>query len=166
MFAPGIPDFYQGTEFFEPTLVDPDNRRSIDFACREKALSDPDIENLETTFGWSALADPEVADRFKLALTARGLRLRQNHPALFTNGQYEPLAVTGVPEGSVLAAARRLSDLTVIAVVPRFAATHCFGDLQRATDIYGRARIEFEGGHQPLDIGPRLSHCPALLFSR
>lgn len=92
---PGIPDIYQGSEVGFRSLTDPDNRRAVDFALLERALSDP-----------AALAEP---DREKFALTRTLLTLRRTHPDLFLSGSYEPL---DAPEG-VLAFARRQGALTL-----------------------------------------------------
>ena len=70
---PGVPDIYQGAELWEQSLVDPDNRRPVDFARRAALLADP------------AAAPP------KLALIARLLGLRREKPELFAAGSYEPL---------------------------------------------------------------------------
>lgn len=86
---PGIPDIYQGGEVGSHALTDPDNRRAVDFARLERALSDP-----------AALAG---TDREKFELTRRLLTLRRAHPDLFLRGSYE---VIEAPEG-VLAFARR-----------------------------------------------------------
>ncbi|MET4898820.1 malto-oligosyltrehalose synthase [Sphingomonadaceae bacterium jetA1] len=80
---PGIPDCYQGTEFFDLSLVDPDNRRPVDYAARAAAL--------------------ERGDHPKLSLLADLLGLRRRHPTLFAQGDYEPLDVTGHGRDRVLA---------------------------------------------------------------
>jgi len=104
--APGVPDLYQGTELLDLSLVDPDNRRPVDYATRERLLG-----NLG-----SAGAAGE-----KLALIARLLDLRRQHPALFADGDYRPLAVTGERAGHVLAFQRSAGDATLLCVV----ALHC-----------------------------------------
>ena len=80
---PGVPDFYQGTEFWDLSLVDPDNRRPVDFAARADALravaADPD---------WPAFTANWRDGRVKLALTRQLLALRTELPDLFTNGAY------------------------------------------------------------------------------
>jgi len=85
---PGVPDFYQGTELWDLSLVDPDNRRPVDFAARAAALgevaADPD---------WNALTAAWPDGRIKLALTRELLALRNAHPALFTDGTYQPIEV-------------------------------------------------------------------------
>jgi (1->4)-alpha-D-glucan 1-alpha-D-glucosylmutase len=84
--VPGVPDTYQGTEFADLSLVDPDNRRPVDYAARRQALAD----------GGSV----------KLALLAELLDLRRAHPAVFAEGNYRPVAVSGQRAAHVLAFTR------------------------------------------------------------
>lgn len=110
---PGVPDFYQGTEFWDTSLVDPDNRRPIDFDARAAALdatSQPD---------WRKLADNWRDGRVKLAWTRRLLALRATLPELFTEGSYQPLAVTGRDATRVIAFARLHEREAVIVAVGR-----------------------------------------------
>ena len=87
---PGVPDVYQGQELWEPSLVDPDNRRPVDFQLRAELLADLDA-GLPGTAGGSPAVDDTGAAR--MLLTSRALRLRREHPELFTG--YEPLGLTG-----------------------------------------------------------------------
>lgn len=103
--GPGVPDVYQGTELWDHSLVDPDNRRPVDFAAREHLLRAVDAGEA-----------PPVDDTgaAKLRLTSRALRLRRDHPDLFT--RYTPMTVVGeasdhaiaVDRGGALAVATRL----------------------------------------------------------
>lgn len=87
---PGVPDIYQGQELWEPSLVDPDNRRPVDFTAREAMLTD-----LDAAAPGSAAATPAVDETgaARMLLTSRVLRLRRDHPELFTD--YTPLETTG-----------------------------------------------------------------------
>ncbi|RLZ03413.1 malto-oligosyltrehalose synthase [Kocuria tytonicola] len=87
---PGVPDVYQGQELWEPSLVDPDNRRPVDFAAREEMLS-----GLDAAVPGSAAGTPAVdgTGAARMLLTSRALRLRREHPELFTD--YTPLEFTG-----------------------------------------------------------------------
>jgi (1->4)-alpha-D-glucan 1-alpha-D-glucosylmutase len=118
--VPGVPDTYQGTEFFDDSLVDPDNRRAVDYAARNDSLH-----------GWK-LSDigipPVVArelgsqtpwDRAKQFLIHRCLRLRIENPLLFERGDYRPLTVAGPDAGHVFAFLRTLDDAAVLVSVPR-----------------------------------------------
>jgi malto-oligosyltrehalose synthase len=111
--APGVPDIYQGTEFWDFSLVDPDNRRPVDFAARAAALRDTPLAELATR--WRD-------GRIKQALLARTLTLRRERPQLFAGGSYTPLDVRGAFAERVVAFARRLGDASVITVVPRTAS--------------------------------------------
>jgi (1->4)-alpha-D-glucan 1-alpha-D-glucosylmutase len=98
---PGIPDFYQGTEFWDLALVDPDNRRPVDFAARASALQtigwEPD---------WQALAREWQDGRIKFALTRRLLALRRQFFDLFASGSYRPIEVIGPDREEIVAFAR------------------------------------------------------------
>lgn len=87
---PGVPDVYQGQELWEPSLVDPDNRRPVDFEVRDELLTTLD-SGLPGTDSGSPSVDETGAAR--MLLTSRALRLRREHPELFTS--YEPLEFTG-----------------------------------------------------------------------
>jgi (1->4)-alpha-D-glucan 1-alpha-D-glucosylmutase len=110
--APGVPDTYQGTELWDFSLVDPDNRRPVDFSRRAK----PFCEDIGT------LASNWRDGRIKEALIARALAVRCKRPELFTEGDYQPLAVAGEHANRVVAFARRLGSSVAITVVPRAAA--------------------------------------------
>ena len=105
--APGVPDLYQGTEIFDLSLVDPDNRRPIDYQRRRALLTELDA-------GWPA--DP---DRMKLFLTHTVLVYRRAHGALFTDGDYVPLAVAGERQEHIIAFARCAGDQAAVVVCPR-----------------------------------------------
>jgi (1->4)-alpha-D-glucan 1-alpha-D-glucosylmutase len=114
---PGIPDFYQGTEFWDLSLVDPDNRRPVDFAARRTAL-----EALAPRPDWSELAAQYPSGLVKLALTRRLLALRSEMRELFTSGNYEPIEVEGAQARHVIAFARTLRrDAVIVAVTRHFA---------------------------------------------
>jgi (1->4)-alpha-D-glucan 1-alpha-D-glucosylmutase len=119
--SPGVPDFYQGTERWDFSLVDPDNRRPVDFQGCAQALSGlpagaaggpgPVLEDLLRT--WED-------GRAKLYVTHQALRIRHRFPELFQKGEYIPLAASGDRESQVCAFARRLGDAWVLVAVPRF----------------------------------------------
>lgn len=107
--APGFPDFYQGTELWDRSLTDPDNRRPVDYDKRERLL-----RNL-TTAAPTDLADPAT----KLWLTRRILALRDEHPHLFAAGTYAALAAMGERAVNLFAFIRQHEGLRVIVAVPR-----------------------------------------------
>ena len=95
--APGVPDFYQGTELWDFSLVDPDNRRPVDFALRRKLLEKLDevpLEELRESWG---------DGRIKLRVTQSILRHRRENPALYALGSYLPVTVTGASADRVVA---------------------------------------------------------------
>jgi (1->4)-alpha-D-glucan 1-alpha-D-glucosylmutase len=112
VLLPGVPDFYQGTEFWDLSLVDPDNRRPIDFALRSKELE-------RGPPNWPALAQHWRNGRVKFALTRKLLQLRRGHVDLFRSGDYRPLPVTGRDAGHVIAFARTLKREQLIVAVGR-----------------------------------------------
>jgi (1->4)-alpha-D-glucan 1-alpha-D-glucosylmutase len=113
---PGVPDFYQGTEFWDLSLVDPDNRRPVDFAERASALAS--LENPD----WGSLAQHWPNGHIKLAWTRHLLKVRTELAGVFTDGDYAPLQVTGPHRDHVIAFARRRGrDAAIIAVAKSMA---------------------------------------------
>lgn len=108
--APGVPDIYQGCELWQFNLVDPDNRRPIDYALRRRLL-----DTLDGFDGTAPLDDP----RHKLVLIRKVLAVRADRPDLFRDGDYWPLAAKGERAAHVCAYARVLGGAAVIAVAPR-----------------------------------------------
>jgi (1->4)-alpha-D-glucan 1-alpha-D-glucosylmutase len=109
--VPGVPDLYQGTEFWDFSLVDPDNRRPVDYAARERALA----ESVPVS---DLLADWHDG-RVKQAVIAQALQVRNEHPELFSDGVYQPLEVLGQQAEHVMAFARIQDNTRAIVVVPR-----------------------------------------------
>jgi (1->4)-alpha-D-glucan 1-alpha-D-glucosylmutase len=146
--APGVPDFYQGTELWDLSLTDPDNRRPVDFEHRRtlieglgplltEALSHP--RRPSSSGGMRAVVDllqswPD--GRIKLYVTALGLHLRRDHPDLFLRGTYVPLETSITVPAGLIAFARQVSGHAVVTVVPRLAG--------RVTSA-----------ERPLPVGPR-----------
>ncbi|HEX9898663.1 MAG TPA: malto-oligosyltrehalose synthase, partial [Candidatus Methylomirabilis sp.] len=120
--APGIPDFYQGSELWDLSLVDPDNRRPVDFGLRRRRLEE--IRQGEEKAGPLALARELAANmrdgRIKLYLIRQALGLRSGKCELFERGSYLPLEVRGERADHVCAFERSLGEGSVIAVAPRF----------------------------------------------
>jgi (1->4)-alpha-D-glucan 1-alpha-D-glucosylmutase len=131
LVSPGVSDFYQGTELWDLTLVDPDNRRAVDHAQRRSWLAD-----MEPTLGRVSAAGagspPELAvtawltdwtdGRIKLFITAAALRLRRTMRGVFLEGTYEPLSTEGLRHDRVVACGRALGGERVLAIVPRLVA--------------------------------------------
>jgi len=121
--APGVPDFYQGTELWDFSLVDPDNRRPVDYTRRRELLDAlPAPDSPEPSLVSELLAHPED-DRLKLFASATMLRARRAAHDVFRCGSYEPLAVEGSAREHVFAFARVLGQRQAIVAVPRLVAT-------------------------------------------
>ncbi|HWU38170.1 MAG TPA: hypothetical protein VN203_11045, partial [Candidatus Acidoferrum sp.] len=119
--APGVPDFYQGAEMWDFSLVDPDNRRPVDFAVRASALAS--LRERIATGDLTGLARELVEHwpdgRIKLYTIHRALTCRRQSPFLFQDGDYVRLSIGGDRAGHVCAFARRRATGTILTVVPR-----------------------------------------------
>jgi (1->4)-alpha-D-glucan 1-alpha-D-glucosylmutase len=125
---PGVPDFYQGTEFWDLSLVDPDNRRPVDFAERAAVLAAQGEPH------WQGLTDVWSNGHLKLAWTRHLLRLRTELADVFTNGDYQPLEVSGPHRDHVIAFARRCGRDAAITVVAK-----CFAPFTEGGHAWPRA---------------------------
>ena len=131
--SPGVADVYQGSELWDLSLVDPDNRRPVDFALRARLLGELERRLAEGAPAQEALAREVSAaealcdGRAKLLLLRQGLRLRRAQPEVFRDGEYLPLTVEGEGEGEgegdeadrVVALARRRGQRMIVCVAPR-----------------------------------------------
>lgn len=108
--GPGVPDIYQGSELWETSLVDPDNRRTVDFARRRRML-----EDLDAAVARGELPAVDEDGAAKLLMTSRALRLRRDRPELFT--RYTPMEVVG-PASTHAIAFDRGGALTVATRLP------------------------------------------------
>ena len=114
MTLPGVPDIYQGTELWDLSLVDPDNRRAVDFTARERAAAE-----LEGPVPWRDLCADWPSGRVKLALTRSLLACRRQHADLFMHGNYQPLSVNGRDADKVIAFSRSHHRGTLVVAVAR-----------------------------------------------
>jgi (1->4)-alpha-D-glucan 1-alpha-D-glucosylmutase len=130
---PGVPDFYQGTEFWDLSLVDPDNRRPVDFAERADVLKQ--VERPD----WQGLARDWPNGHVKLAWTRHLLRLRNELAEVFVNGDYEPLEVSGPHRDHVIAFVRRRGRHAVIAATARW-----YAPLSEQGRVWPRGKV-FDG---------------------
>jgi (1->4)-alpha-D-glucan 1-alpha-D-glucosylmutase len=175
-----VPDIYQGTEFWDLSLVDPDNRRPVDFAARERLLGgEADAALDELIRDW-----PNGGVKHRLL--ARGLALRARCPDLFAQGQHRPLAVEGSCSRNAVAFARVHGDRIAITVAGRqlgrwldgaplpLVPPEAWGDTavvlprpwagHRLTDqLTAGAAEPHDGGRLPLAV--LLSRCPVALLS-
>ena len=119
--VPGVPDIYQGTEVWDFSLVDPDNRRPVDYDGRATLLRDLQARRDDPALP-GELIETKDDGRIKLYVTSRALGLRRVHPDLFDAGDYVPLESHGAKRDHVVAFARRLGEREAIVVVPRLVA--------------------------------------------
>jgi (1->4)-alpha-D-glucan 1-alpha-D-glucosylmutase len=120
--APGVPDFYQGTELWDFSLVDPDNRQPVDYLLRQQRLSE--LHHLQSTtssvdFVHGLLQDSENG-LIKMYLTTTALHLRKRNPKLFLEGSYFPLEAKGEQAHHVCGFIRQDHATTCLTVFPRF----------------------------------------------
>jgi (1->4)-alpha-D-glucan 1-alpha-D-glucosylmutase len=123
--SPGVPDLYQGNEILDFSLVDPDNRRPVDYERRRglldqiKALAaaGPAADRLRTLF------ETPQDGRAKLWVIWRALEVRRKHPDLFKRGDYHPLAVSGARANHAVAYARRMGNLGIVVIAGRLFAS-------------------------------------------
>ena len=117
--APGVPDTYQGNEIWDFSLVDPDNRRPVDYEQRSRMLAElrdlrePDAGRVRV------LVDNLGDGRCKLYLTWKVLQFRREHEDLFRRGEYLPLRVSGEHASNLCAFARRYEGELVVVIAPR-----------------------------------------------
>ncbi|MGA3350409.1 MAG: hypothetical protein ABSC33_15390, partial [Candidatus Sulfotelmatobacter sp.] len=121
--CPGVPDIYQGNDLWDFSLVDPDNRRPVNYAHRLQlfeSLGSPggDPDNLNSALTGELLTNPEDG-RLKLYVIWKALCLRKQYPELFQFGKYVPAAVEGSQADHVVAYMREWEDKRVLVIVPR-----------------------------------------------
>jgi (1->4)-alpha-D-glucan 1-alpha-D-glucosylmutase len=121
MTSPGVPDIYQGNETVDYSLVDPDNRRAVDYASREQMLNALAALANRATLASAAheLAGSALDGRAKMWVIWRALELRRAQPDLFSFGQYVPLQTQGERAGHVVAFMRRHATATAVTIAGR-----------------------------------------------
>lgn len=119
--APGLPDFYQGTELWDLNLVDPDNRRPVDFDKRKAYLKEI-REKVRLNIGDTIeeLRSAKEDGRIKLFLIQMALKARNGNREIFLNGNYKPLAIKGRLKNHIIAFARSHINGGCLTIVPRF----------------------------------------------
>jgi (1->4)-alpha-D-glucan 1-alpha-D-glucosylmutase len=121
--SPGVPDFFQGNELLQPRLVDPDNRRAVDFELRRHRLAEFRRMELAPATDWGeaarAFLDRVDDGSAKLYVVWRTLRCRSEHPELFQKGSYLPSRCEGPLAGHLCAYARQWNGWTLLAVASR-----------------------------------------------
>jgi len=122
--VPGVPDVYQGTELWDFSLVDPDNRRPVDYLLRQECFA-----SLEENASPAELMEHWSDGRIKMFVIRKLLQFRRENSELFANGSYTPVPVTGEFADCVVAFERRLEAKTILIVVPRFISRVAFPPL-------------------------------------
>src|SRR5204863_4589467 len=166
--APGVPDIYQGNEIWDFSLVDPDNRRPVDYARRREMLRSLD------TASPAELLQQWPDGRIKLLLTQRLLRFRREHQLLFQRGTYSPLTVIGAFAESCVAFSREHEGKWIAVLVPRLSSRVGFppiGEAWKDTAVEWPASLSLEnnvelftgrgfGSNAPLQISAAMSVLP------
>jgi (1->4)-alpha-D-glucan 1-alpha-D-glucosylmutase len=139
--SPGVPDIYQGNELWDFSLVDPDNRRPVDYGLRRNLLAELDGATADEI---RFLLDAWQDGRPKLHLTRRALKLRQEIPDLFEKGEYIPLVTSGPQAEHLVAFARRYEDQVAITVAPRLYTrlSNASGALLPGPNVWADTRID------------------------
>ncbi|MCB9959863.1 MAG: malto-oligosyltrehalose synthase [Rhodospirillaceae bacterium] len=117
--APGVPDIYQGTELWDLSLVDPDNRRPVDYAARRSALARHRTTSAERTAQLLRDWRDGLVKQFTIA---RALAVRSALPSVFSDGDYQPLEITGTHADRVMAFWRHHRGGDAVVIVPRLSA--------------------------------------------
>ena len=165
---PGVPDFYQGTELWDLSLVDPDNRRPVDFAKRASVLGSVEFPD------WENLVQHWPDGHIKLAWTRHLLKLRNELADVFTDGDYRPLQVTGRHRDHVIAFARRHGrDAAIVAVAKSFAPMSQGGRAWPRAEAfdgtldlggYLREGISGNAGAAEVQLSALFRHVPAVVL--
>jgi (1->4)-alpha-D-glucan 1-alpha-D-glucosylmutase len=146
--SPGAPDFYQGTELWDLSLVDPDNRRPVDYERRARALGEISIKGkagIEKLL--AELLSTKEDGRIKMFTIKRALGVRDRHKELFGGGDYIPLKTEGRHGDNVIAFARRAGNLWSITIAPRLLTSVVKADeLPLGKEAWKDASIEMPDG--------------------
>jgi len=173
LMAPGNPDIYQGTELWDFSLVDPDNRRPVDFGIRREMLSDL-RHNLDAQKLCAELLERYQDGRIKMWVTMRGLEFRRENPSLFHDGSYVPLESSQLNQ-HVCAFARVHEEdgrrQVAITAVPRFAYTLMAGkSVPPVENAWGEATLKLPEGapveFENIFTGERVHAQDGALFCR
>src|SRR5213594_531528 len=149
--SPGVPDIYQGNEIWDDSLVDPDNRRPVDYNLRRQML------DMLPTATPDELMQAWPDGRIKLFLTQRVLRFRREQADLFQSGDYLPLRASGTFADCCVSFARRLVNKWIVVIAPRLSSRVGFppiGELWKDTAIEFLETLSLKGGHDLFTCRP------------
>lgn len=128
--CPGVPDIYQGTELWDYSLVDPDNRRPVDFERRRELIESMQQQESEQRPDLIRnLLENAESGAIKLYMTYRVLTFRREHEELFNDGDYLPVEVEGTYAGHVCAFCRTLEEQSILVIAPRLVVGMLNGEL-------------------------------------
>ncbi len=146
--APGVPDFYQGSEIWDFSLVDPDNRRPVDFRKRLQLLEELKRHDPQDRVALvQELLENWPDGRIKLYVTWKSLEVRRALPEVFLDGPYIPLPCSGRRAGHVLAYARQKGEDWVVVVLPRLISQITPGGTPPlGRRVWGGTEIELPAG--------------------
>jgi (1->4)-alpha-D-glucan 1-alpha-D-glucosylmutase len=169
---PGLPDIYQGAELWDLSLVDPDNRRPVDFALRARLLEEQQAEVAQDRGAAMRAMRADWRDgRIKLAVTAALLAHRRRHPDLFAQGDYLQVPALGDDADRVCAFLRRFDDQALLVVASRFPvrgavrAELAWAEAApggRWRDLLGGGVVDREAG--AIDVGALLADLPVAVL--
>jgi (1->4)-alpha-D-glucan 1-alpha-D-glucosylmutase len=143
--APGVPDTYQGTELWSFSLVDPDNRRPVDWELRRRLLDELDARRDDPAL-LPELVEEWRDGRIKLWVTWKASTARRRDPDLFLLGDYRPLAAEGALARHLVAFARRHRDRWLIAAVPRWVSAVVPAGTPPLGDVWGDLALALPAG--------------------
>jgi (1->4)-alpha-D-glucan 1-alpha-D-glucosylmutase len=186
--APGVPDTYQGTELWDFSLVDPDNRRPVDYPRRRQMLDELRSAQGDRRQLARELLETWEDGRVKLYVTQQALHGRRREPDLFTRGSYVAMTPAGCRRDHLFGFARKLGEKLAVLIVPRlFTRLTPDGrslplgnqvwqdtwysvpgakDKPRLQNVFTGEPIQWEtrDGEEALSVGPALAHFPIALF--
>ena len=140
--SPGVPDFYQGNEIWAFDLVDPDNRRSVNYDVRSKMLAGLRAQADRDRSGIMDRLRENVCDgAIKMFITSEALRFRRDHAELFSRGSYTGLAAEGGRARHVVAFARAIENQTMLALTGRFFLKLCNSHGKPIGDVWGNTTV-------------------------
>lgn len=149
--TPGVPDVYQGCELHDLSLVDPDNRRPVDYEKREQMLATLEAANSAIP---TALWNNRLSGQVKLWLTHKLLTTRRSQPGFWTTADYLPLSVEGKYQNHILAFARQHGNTRYVTIVPLYLARLC-----RATGVTDPSAIDWQDTQVVIPVGGAWRDC-------
>ncbi|MBI2824975.1 MAG: malto-oligosyltrehalose synthase [Planctomycetia bacterium] len=156
--CPGVPDIYQGTDLWDLSLVDPDNRRPVDFVRRAALLDELTRRCKDLGDDLRPLAQDLLQNkqdgRIKLYVLWRALQARRSHPGLFRDGAYKPVEVTGARHEHLCAFARYAADSIYLTVAPRLFTRLCSQETLPIGPAWEETALVLRSGDFDAELAP------------